>query len=54
MTKKYLHKLIYHKAAIKALSFCPWNRNILATGGGLLDGRIAFWNIISGKLNKSF
>jgi cell division cycle protein 20 (cofactor of APC complex) len=33
-----------HKAAVKALSWCPWQNNLLATGGGSYDKTIKFWN----------
>ena len=29
-----------HKAAVKALSWCPWQNNLLATGGGSYDRHI--------------
>jgi cell division cycle protein 20 (cofactor of APC complex) len=37
-----------HKAAVKALSWCPWQPNILATGGGSYDRHIHFWNSTTG------
>lgn len=37
-----------HKAAVKALAWCPWNMNLLATGGGSYDRHIHFWNATSG------
>ncbi|KAK3336784.1 WD repeat-containing protein slp1 [Cercophora scortea] len=37
-----------HKAAVKALAWCPWNMNLLATGGGSYDKHIHFWNTTSG------
>ncbi|KAL1899340.1 WD repeat-containing protein slp1 [Ceratocystis pirilliformis] len=37
-----------HKAAVKALAWCPWNMNLLATGGGAYDRHIHFWNTTSG------
>ena len=37
-----------HKAAVKALSWCPWKRNLLATGGGSADKHIKMWDISSG------
>lgn len=33
-----------HGAAVKALAWCPWSPNLLATGGGTADRRIRFWN----------
>lgn len=37
-----------HKAAVKALSWCPWAPNVLATGGGSYDRHIHFWNTTTG------
>ncbi len=37
-----------HKAAVKALSWCPWQPNVLATGGGSYDRHIHFWNTTTG------
>ena len=37
-----------HKAAVKALSWCPWQNNLLATGGGSYDRNIHFWNTTTG------
>ncbi|KAL6876561.1 cell division protein [Trichoderma novae-zelandiae] len=37
-----------HKAAVKALAWCPWNTNLLATGGGSYDRHIHFWNSTTG------
>ncbi|SPQ18067.1 21ed6f1b-ec82-4f63-a0ed-14dcd37af4bb [Thermothielavioides terrestris] len=37
-----------HKAAVKAIAWCPWNMNLLATGGGSYDRHIHFWNTTSG------
>ncbi|EHK25325.1 uncharacterized protein TRIVIDRAFT_33119 [Trichoderma virens Gv29-8] len=37
-----------HKAAVKALAWCPWNANLLATGGGSYDRHIHFWNSTTG------
>jgi cell division cycle protein 20 (cofactor of APC complex) len=38
-----------HKAAVKALSWCPWKRNLLATGGGSADKQIRLWDSSSGS-----
>lgn len=37
-----------HRAAVKALSWCPWQLNLLATGGGSHDRHIHFWNTTTG------
>lgn len=49
-TGKARFSLVGHKAAVKALAWCPWQRNLLATGGGTADKTMRFWNIESGKL----
>ncbi|ORE21008.1 WD40 repeat-like protein [Rhizopus microsporus] len=41
-TPKYTKRT--HVSAVKALAWCPWNRSILATGGGRDDKKIHFWN----------
>jgi cell division cycle 20, cofactor of APC complex len=45
---KPLHTLTDHTAAVKAMAWCPWQRNLLATGGGTADRCIRFWNSSSG------
>jgi cell division cycle protein 20 (cofactor of APC complex) len=42
-----------HRAAVRALAWCPWERHVLASGGGAADGTIKFWNASSGKLRRS-
>ncbi|KAF9973026.1 ubiquitin-protein transferase activating protein [Actinomortierella ambigua] len=37
-----------HQAAVKALSWCPWQNSLLATGGGTRDQMIYFWNTATG------
>ncbi|CCF55890.1 hypothetical protein KAFR_0A04550 [Kazachstania africana CBS 2517] len=37
-----------HNAAVKALSWCPYMPNVLATGGGQADKYIHFWNTTTG------
>ena len=37
-----------HNAAVKALAWCPWQNNLLATGGGSHDRHIHFWNTTTG------
>lgn len=39
----------HHIAAVKAVSWCPWHRNILATGGGTADRTIRIWNSSTGS-----
>lgn len=38
-----------HKAAIKAVAWCPYKNHVLASGGGKSDGQIKLWNIYNGK-----
>jgi cell division cycle protein 20 (cofactor of APC complex) len=37
-----------HHAAVKALAWCPWQKNLLASGGGTADRMIRFWNTNNG------
>ncbi|CAK7897023.1 APC/C activator protein Cdc20p [[Candida] anglica] len=37
-----------HKAAVKAMSWCPFQSSLLATGGGSSDKAIHFWNTSTG------
>jgi cell division cycle protein 20 (cofactor of APC complex) len=37
-----------HQAAVKALAWCPWQENCLASGGGTADRCIRFWNTQTG------
>jgi len=45
--------LTEHQAAVKALAWCPFQRRLLASGGGTADRTIKFWNTGSGSLLKS-
>jgi len=47
------HTFTDHCAAVKALAWCPWQRNLLATGGGTADRTIRFWNAQSGACLNS-
>lgn len=42
-----------HKAAVKALDWCPFHRGLLASGGGTADRTIKFWNSSSGAVMNS-
>jgi len=48
-----LHTLNEHSAAVKALRWCPWQRNVLATGGGSADRQVCLWNASNGRLLMS-
>jgi cell division cycle protein 20 (cofactor of APC complex) len=41
-------RLTQHTAAVKALAWCPWQKNTLASGGGTADRCIRFWNSQTG------
>ena len=49
-----MHILNQHKAAVKALSWSPNNKNLLISGGGTNDKTIKFWNTTNGELINSF
>ena len=42
-----------HNAAVKALSWCPWQSNTLVTGGGCRDRQLKFWNTSTGTCSRS-
>ncbi|XP_072391182.1 cell division cycle protein 20 homolog [Diabrotica undecimpunctata] len=48
-----LHTFTAHQAAVKALSWCPWQPHILASGGGTADRHIRFWNCNTGSCVNS-
>mmetsp|Transcript_22138 Transcript_22138/g.61917 ORF Transcript_22138/g.61917 Transcript_22138/m.61917 type:complete len:444 (-) Transcript_22138:400-1731(-) len=48
-----LHALTEHCAAVKALKWCPFQRHVLATGGGSADRKVCLWNASSGRLLMS-
>ena len=43
----------YHTAAVKALAWCPWQRNVVASGGGTADRSIKLWNTQSSSSESS-
>jgi cell division cycle protein 20 (cofactor of APC complex) len=38
-----------HTAAVKALAWCPWERNVVASGGGTVDKTLRIWNSTNGS-----
>ena len=48
-----LHRLEGHQAAVKALAWCPFQSNVLASGGGSADRTIKFWNTHTGAMLNS-
>ena len=41
-----------HKAAVRAIKWCPWKSNLLASGGGSGDMRLLIHNTDKGKKIK--
>ena len=50
---KPLFVLREHNAAVKAIAWCPWQNNLLATGGGSSDRFIKIWNANNGNMLQS-
>ncbi|CAI9302226.1 unnamed protein product [Lactuca saligna] len=50
---QWLHRLEDHTAAVKALAWCPFQGNLLASGGGGGDKCIKFWNTHTGACLNS-
>ncbi|KAG5679733.1 hypothetical protein PVAND_009278 [Polypedilum vanderplanki] len=48
-----LHQFNEHQAAVRALAWCPWQSNTLASGGGTADRCIKFWNVNTGVCMNS-
>ncbi|XP_051806775.1 cell division cycle protein 20 homolog B isoform X2 [Acanthochromis polyacanthus] len=36
-------------SAVKAMGWCPWQRQVIATGGGWNDGELRMWDTLSGS-----
>ncbi|XP_020595414.1 cell division cycle 20.2, cofactor of APC complex-like [Phalaenopsis equestris] len=49
----WLHRFEDHNAAVKALAWCPFQSNLLASGGGENDKCIKFWNTATGACLNS-
>lgn len=47
------HRLTDHTAAVKAIAWCPWQANLLASGGGSADRHLRFWNTQNGRCVNS-
>jgi cell division cycle protein 20 (cofactor of APC complex) len=50
---QWLHRLEDHTSAVKALAWCPFQGNLLASGGGGGDRSIKFWNTHTGACLNS-
>jgi len=48
-----LHRIDAHQAAVKALAWCPFQSNLIASGGGSADRCIKFWNTHTGACVNS-
>lgn len=46
-------RLTEHSAAVKAVAWCPWQSNLLASGGGTADRHLRFWNSVTGTCVNS-
>jgi len=46
-------RLTHHQAAVKAMAWCPYQRNVLATGGGTSDRTIKIWSTVTGVEQQS-
>lgn len=53
MTCSPLQTLTEHRAAVKALSWCPWQRHLLCSGGGSADRQVCLWSTSTGRLLMS-
>ncbi|XP_011040316.1 PREDICTED: cell division cycle 20.5, cofactor of APC complex-like [Populus euphratica] len=53
-SSNFLHRFNAHnQAAVKALAWCPYQFNVLASGGGTGDGCIKIWNMKGGTCTHS-
>ncbi|KAH0853789.1 hypothetical protein HID58_092862 [Brassica napus] len=50
---QWLHRLRGHTSAVKALAWCPFQSDLLASGGGAEDRKIKFWNTRTGACLNS-
>ncbi|KAH1076942.1 hypothetical protein GYH30_052450 [Glycine max] len=50
---RWLHRFEEHRAAVKALAWCPFQANLLASSGGGVDHCIKFWNTHTGACLNS-
>jgi len=47
------HTFTHHQAAVKGIAWCPWQQNLLASGGGTADRTIRFWDTSTGACLNS-
>lgn len=48
-----LHSWDHHLAAVKAIGWAPWQRGVLASGGGSQDRTLRFWHTGTGECTHS-
>ncbi|KAK2988944.1 hypothetical protein RJ640_026212 [Escallonia rubra] len=53
-SSQFLHRLNDHSSAVKALAWCPYDSDVLASGGGTRDGRIKIWNVCGLEWNRHY
>ncbi|XP_074851670.1 cell division cycle protein 20 homolog B [Carettochelys insculpta] len=46
-------KAIPQASAVKAMNWCPWQSEILATGGGMKDGFLRVWDVSKGEIIRT-
>ncbi|KAG5051221.1 hypothetical protein JHK87_003419 [Glycine soja] len=51
-SSNFLHCFKDHCAAVKALSWCPYDSSVLASGGGTEDRSIKLWNVCGLEWNR--
>jgi len=49
-----MNTITAHQSAVKAVSWCPWQNNVLATAGGTVDRTVRIWNTASMTQLQSF
>ncbi|XP_057457737.1 cell division cycle 20.2, cofactor of APC complex-like [Lotus japonicus] len=52
-SSSFLHCFKDHRAAVKALAWCPYDSNVLGSGGGTDDRCIKIWNVQKGTCIRS-
>ena len=52
-SSNFLYHFNDHCAAVKALAWCPYQSDVLASGGGTKDGCIKIWNTQKGTCINS-
>ena len=52
-SSNFLYRFNDHSAAVKALAWCPYQSDVLASGGGTKDGCIKIWNTQKGTCINS-